>query len=474
MSKFYIDTEAIRNLSADLKNLSKVLSDAKEIPSTISNRLHMSLQQGYNLSSIKAELRSLSKDIASACSNLDLLATGLEYTLNESASSDILTLSKFFDIPASVLTGERIVGNYDITAEFINNADNTLHSIAIGLAADPIENLKGLLNNIFDWAPKMWDTLPEKIVRDSLTKFISELLKDENFSNQNMDKFKGVINSEQYENLMQYIDTALETGKLITEADIADICRIDVSELRENDFLRFLLQEDNLHFLSEISDRLENTTDNFNTLADLAFDSSDIIQKIFGDFYDEISALENIRRALLDSGYNNDTVNSVIDQMLFEYRNQYYSAAFDCVEHLSDIGIDVLIDGVGGKTLTTLLTIKDTACSLVGLDDQADYLSTIYATNQYSDALVDKYEYYSEKIQSGNYNQADVEQCSRYLSMATTAKIQEYDALVKLHEDALNSVSGVFASAEDRESVTLYIQKLKNEITRLENMRALA
>lgn len=373
-----------------------------------------------------------------------------------------------------MLTGEKVIGSYDFTYEFTTNTNNGLHAFAIGWNGDGIDNAKGLagelIGKISGQDVEMWDTLPEKMVRDSLTKYISELLKDEHLFNQYMDKWNSALNSKEYKDIMKYINTALKTGETISEAKIADICQIDVTVLSENDFYKFLLQQENLSFIKELSDKLDNTLGVWDDATQTIEVSTELLQKIFTDYSKDIYILETLRQALIDGGYNNETVNSVIDQMLWEYRNQYLSAAVDGIEKLADMGIDEIIKYAGGSTLKGFIAVKDLASMVSGLSDQADALSTIYATQHYSGALVEKYEYYAEKIRSGDYTQDDVNQCSLYLNMATTAKIQEYNAIISLYDDALNGASGLLVNDEERENVVFYVQKLHDEIKRLENM----
>ena len=474
MSKFFIDSESISNLSLVLKYYSNKLADVRGTPFTIQTQFQLYLQFGFNLSDIKNRLRAASNDISELCRNLDFLSQGLEFVADESIASENKVWASFTNIPKSVLSGEKIIGNYNITAEFIKNSNNGAHAFAIAWNGDWVENLKGVIGGIGSKITgqdmEMWDTLPEKMVRDSLTQYISELLKEDHLFNQYMDDWNNALNSKAYGDCMKYIKTAMKAGETISEATIADICRnadgVSDGEL----LLKIMTQKHNLDFIKELSDKLDNTLGVWDDATKSIEVSTELLQKVFTDYTKDIFILETIRQALLDGGYSNETVNSVVDQMLWEYRNQYMSAAIDGIEKLADMGIDEVIKLAGGSTLESFIAVKDIGSIVSGLDDQADALSTIYATQQYSSALVDKYEQYAEKIRSGNYTEDDVNQCALYLKMATTAKIQEYNAMIELYEDAIDGVNEWFVSDEKKDSVNTHIQQLRDEVSRLQNM----
>lgn len=155
--------------------------------------------------------------------------------------------------------------------------------------------------------------------------------------------------------------------------------------------------------------------------------------------------------------------------MLWEYRNQYISAAVDGIEKLAEMGLDKGIDKVL-PLLDVFLDTKDISSSIIGLTDTTDNIANIYATQQYSYSIVEKYEFYRQKINSGTYTQSDIEQCNTYFELAKAAKLQEYQAIKVVMEDALNSVSNIFASAEDKEYTRDILVKIDSEIERLKSL----
>lgn len=117
MSKFYIDTESIENLSLVLTYCSDKISDVSRIPFTISTQLQMCMQFGYNLSEIKNRLYTASSNIASLCRDIELLADGLKYVVNESNTKDSMIVSLLSDNPESILSDDNIIINRDLASD---------------------------------------------------------------------------------------------------------------------------------------------------------------------------------------------------------------------------------------------------------------------------------------------------------------------------------------------------------------------
>ncbi|MDO4345549.1 MAG: hypothetical protein Q4C50_12190, partial [Eubacteriales bacterium] len=206
--------------------------------------------------------------------------------------------------------------------------------------------------------------------------------------------------------------------------------------------------------------------------------SSELLTKVFNNYTEDVKYLEAIKQALADGGYDNKTVNDVVDSMLWEYKNQYKSAANDLSQELlqkgASKGFDESIKKLAGSEVTflvnTFLDGKDITSKVIGLSDTSDGIASVYATQQYSYALTEKYEFYREKINSGSYSQSDIEQCNTYLQLAKTAKLQEYNTIKETLEDSLNSINASFRSNEDIEYTRDIVKKIDSEIQRLENL----
>lgn len=350
---------------------------------------------------------------------------------------------------------------FDATSLFIDSRNTTVDAIAIGWTSDWLKNFTSLFG--------VGDNVNEIMVRKSIESVISELLKNKHEAE---DFFKGYTSAlvpEEVETAKKIIGLSIDTGKIYSETEIANLLKIDVKDITESDYLKWLCQSDNLKFLNEISNKIDLTIGAYGDAVDTLDISTKLLTKVFNDYTEDTRYLEAIKQALVDGGYDNKTVNGVVDTMLWEYRNQYISAAVDGIEKLAEMGIDKGVDKVL-PLLDVFIDTKDISSSIIGLTDTTDNIGNIYATQQYSYGLVEKYEFYRQKINSGNYTQSDVEQCSTYFELAKAAKLQEYKAIKTVIEDALNSVNSVFHSSEDKQYTRDILAKIDAEIERLESL----
>lgn len=473
MSQLYIETDSLNMLAVRLQQCSAKLQETWGIPFICKTKLSLALQYGMNMEKYKDDLTSVSAKIKSMAGDLEKFSEALRRVTKYANDADLGVVSLLQGIPKYVLSGEKLIGPYDITRDFLSGRNYLFDSFAVAWSGDWIDNIKGVAGNVWSKITgadaHLWDTQPEKIVKNSLEKLIASILKDERYLSQFSDRFQDSLKPEEYTTVMKFIKTSLSAGKTITETQLAELLSINVEDVRESDMLKILLQQDNLNFLKEVSDKLDETVGCWDDAVEALEVSTEILKKVFTDYSKDIFILETIRQSLMDCGYNNETVNSVINQMIFDYKNNVMSALLDGIEKLADMSIDEVIKLAGGSTLTTFLAVKDISSTLTGLSDQTDALSMVYATQQYSYALVEQYEYYADKIRSGSYDQGDINQCNLYFELARNAKLQEYRSIKELYENALNSYL-TFPSKEEKETVLSQIEMLEKEINKLENM----
>ncbi len=350
---------------------------------------------------------------------------------------------------------------FDATSLFIDSRNTTVDAIAVGWTSDWLKNFTSLFG--------VGDNVNEIMVRKSIESVISELLKNKHETEDFFEGYTSALMPEEVETAKKIIGLSIDTGKIYSETEIANLLKIDVKDITESDYLKWLCQSDNLKFLNQISDKIDLTIGAYGDAVDTLDISTQLLAKVFNDYTEDTKYLEAIKQALVDGGYDNKTVNDVVDTMLWEYRNQYISAAVDGIEKLAEMGIDKGVDKVL-PLLDVFIDTKDISSSIIGLTDTTDNLGNIYATQQYSYGLVEKYEFYRQKINSGNYTQSDVEQCNTYFELAKAAKLQEYKAIETVTEDALNSVNSIFHSSEDKQYTRDILVKIDAEIERLESL----
>lgn len=348
---------------------------------------------------------------------------------------------------------------FDVTSLVLDSRNPTIDAIAVGWTSDWLKNFISLFG--------VGDNTNEIAARKSIEAVIAELLKNKHETEDFFKEYKDTLMPEELEIAKKIIGVSIDSGKIYTESELARLLNIDVKDITNSDYLNWLCQSDNLEFLNKISDKVDTTIGAYGDAIDTLEISTELLAKVFNDYTEDTKYLEAIKQALIDGGYDNVTVNGVVDTMLWEYRNQYISAAVDGIEKLAEMGIDKGVDKVL-PLLDVFLDTKDISSSIIGLTDATDDIANVYATQQYSYALVEKYEFYRQRINSGTYTQNDIEQCNTYFALAKAAKLQEYRAIKATIEKSLNSA--VFASAEDKQYTRDILAKINAEIERLENL----
>lgn len=377
-------------------------------------------------------------------------------------------------IPSHVLNNAKIISGVDYTYDFLNGRNQTLDALASAWGSNWINNILSLFG--------VSEDLNEKAVRRSIEFLIKDTLKNKHESSELLEEYTEALSPDEFKTFKKVVDLFADTGKTYTDIELAEILGIDVREISESQYIQFLRQQDNKKFFKLLSDKLDLTLGAYSDATE-AFDAaSQMIGRVMNDYTEDIKYLEAIRQALIDGGYDLKVVNETVDDMLWDYKNQAFSAIMIGVDKLCEEGAGTVIN----KTIPTLnlfLAAKDLGCSVSGLDDTTENLEMIYATQQYSYGLVEKYEYYADKIRTGDYTEKDVEQCNIYFELARTAKIQEYTAMSNMYENARNEmgeniiskgvikgIASAFTSEEDKQILSEAIDILDDEIIRLQDL----
>ena len=350
---------------------------------------------------------------------------------------------------------------FDVTSLFLESRDTSKDALALGWTSDWLKNLTSLIG--------ISENVNEDAIRKSIEALISEILVNQHDAQNYYENLVNNLKPEETEIGTKIIKLFVKTGKIHTKNEIAKILGIDIRTITDSDYLNFLCQSDNLEFLNKISDKIDTSIGAYGDAVDTLEISTQILTKVFNDYTEDIEYLTAIKEALTDMGYDNEAVNKVVDKMLWEYQNQYISAAYDGIEKLIEIGIDKGTDKIL-PLLDVFINTKDISSSVIGLKDTTDDIANIYATQQYSYSLVEKYEFYRQKINSGSYTQNDVNLCEKYFKLAKAAKLQEYKSIKTTLEKALNSVGSVFVSSEDKQYTRDVLIEINKEIERLESL----
>lgn len=417
--------------------------------------------------------------------SVSTITSNLAQLLEELTFDDLMVPPDHVDINAKIITGS------DPTAAFISTRKKWLDATAIVWNSDWIknflsvldfsDNLEGDQQELLEFANILdVENSSELAVRKSIEELIKNTIENRHETTDFWDSYADALTPQEFKWLEEICDLVVSQGKLLTKHEMAEFLGIDERDITESKYLNFLMDKADYEFFEALSTGLDNTIGAYTDAAETLDVATQMIGYLLNDYSEDLKYLESLKIALLDAGYEQSIVNNVIDDIIYRYENNIKAAI--------EVGIDnvfeTCVNGIVSKCslLNALLGAKDFGCLVSGLGDQVENLEIIYTTYQYSGALVEKYNYYADKIRSGIYTADDVKQCEVYFDLARNAKIQEYKAIVKLYKDAIESVdldftSGVddviaalITSENDIQATRDLIVRYENEIKRLEEM----
>ena len=475
MSLFEVNTEELNKLANQLKDISGLLRDGDGVP--VINRSLGTIRSffGFNMSTHKGNLSSVYSTMRDLSNDLMKLGTALSAIARYSQDADIQAFSIFANIPMHVITKVNLIGDFDITKGFLNTRNSTADAVTIGLTRNWLDNGIGIIGKgmeiISGGNAKIGKTADEEIMIDSIESLLKSSCDTPNQLMENIESLFKKMSPEEYENFMKVLKTVVSTGKTLTEAEVYDLCK-DSSSYSDPELLLYVTKLMSKQDAWEgISDAIDKSFGKLGDAVEYGEFATGIAKTIFTDYTQYVINLEAIRTAMREAGYNNELVDSCIDRMMKDYQNKAITVVNDCTTLIAEKGIDLAMKEATGGLYKLFAGTWSITNTLTGLQDTTDGLATVYATQQYSYALVDKYNECAEKIRSGNYTESDLQQCNMYFELARNAKIQEYTAIKNMHEEALNSASSLFASKDDKNATREYISLLENEISRLKALK---
>ena len=418
-------------------------------------------QRGAQVRADAQHLADVLRNMDALKSDIRLLASALRIVAETASQSDKTVYALFQGIPVCAVTGQKIV-EYDYTALFLSKRNKTIDAHIIGWSGDKIENALGVAVNALgklSLGIKLWDTLPEKMVRNSLETLLAEtedtVSEDDPMKNKEFDKV--------YDFFRKYLSLGIE----LTDTNIYEIMRGATDDITESEYMQLLIKQDNLVFLKNLSDSLDNAFMEVDLFHEISGLSEDVKKELLKDYAKRAMKLEAIKKALLDNGYDNETVNRVVDEMLLEYQSGYLRAIKIGLKTLADKDIGKAI----GKAdlLNLLLYTIDASNDALGTKKTSGYLEQVYATASYSYALVEEFEHYAKIIRSGNYTSDDITKCNQYFELARHAKMQEYQAIVDFRNNQLKNPFN-WASSEEKETAWRTVREIEAEIERLRSL----
>ncbi len=260
MSKLYINTDTIYNIGGGLLNGSERIGEAIKTMGGVATSFRLHGQHGYGVEEVVDDIDAIKNTLRKLKRDLRKLSDAMYFIAKKTTDADFEVWSHFSRLPKAILSGEKIIGSHDYTEDFINKRSAALDTLAIAWSADWIENIKGVAGNALakiSGDAQMWDTLPEKMVRDSLTQYISALTKDPQIIESILGEWKGYVDSEEFSFVMDYTSLALDAGEIIKKTNIEKIFGKEGKGF--TDLTDFVIQQENLTFLKTIKDQLDES-----------------------------------------------------------------------------------------------------------------------------------------------------------------------------------------------------------------------
>ena len=158
---------------------------------------------------------------------------------------------------------------------------------------------------------------------------------------------------------------------------------------------------------------------------------------ILNDYTHTIAVLHEMKEGLRVVNGNERTIeyiDSLIDDYNYKFKTVLKNAAACVVDEVFERAIEYLAGVATGGLLTLAIDAQGLIFYATGATSKGDKLADIYISNQYSDDLISVYEYYLEKIKSGDYTQDDVDKCKQFFEIAKQAKIQEYRNIIEFSD----------------------------------------
>lgn len=440
----------------------------------------LDLQYSNRLARSKSTLQELQRYIHALNELVDPVNVRFNVDTINSEMLSLLSELTFDDMPMApeyVVNNVSILGNNDITRDFLEGRSQGFDLFASVWSSDWMQNLLSTIG--------IGENANQEMVRKSIESLIATTLKDRHKVTDFTSACTDALTPQELKDFKKVIDYTINVGRTLTEAEIADLLGIDVRVVTESDYLQFILAQRNLDTITELSEVLDGTVGKYFEFVDAIDITTQMIGKLVNDYTEDLKVLEYIKTAMIEQGYDQQVVNDTIARLEWEYKDNAGAALVTGLNKLVEEGFDMsfeLISKEVSSLLSLFLASKDIGCLISGLNGQTDNLEIIYTTQHYSYSLIDQYEFYANKIRSGDYTQEDLDNCKVYFDLARNAKIQEYEAIINLYKEALETVdidmfssvpdviTAAFTSEDEIQAVRDQIDALEDEIERLKGL----
>lgn len=420
MSEFLVDFKGVRSnidkLNALAGRVQNIADESQDIMSDL--KLAFSLRIAISLQRIM-----LYNKTNGGASQIKFLANAANNALNFYQSYETNIEKYAHECPVGEKYEDSDFANlrdFVFTDTFLDNRNETLDGILFALTRPITSGIKSVINkHLLDG-----DDMNDEAYKDTIKRMVENMLKNNSW---------GAV----YDGA----DNVLEIGKMTVDG----ISNYD-------DFCKLLIKNgESYKYLSGLSN---NSFKNLGMLVSLGQEGVEAAELLINNYVENIAALNAMKEGL--KAVNGDArAIGYIDEIIHEYTYKYETIMNNVCEWAAETGTDVGIGVATGAATGGILPIVDYAQStiydIMGVTDKGDALAGVYASQHYSDDLVNAYEMYADKLKSGNYTQADVDMCKQMFELAKAAKIDEYTNIQTLCNDA-----------EDKRIISEEIAKLES------------
>ena len=439
---------------------SRALQNAEASLQAAGERLNNALrglarQDGFGTAQIRTGIAETSNRVKALSERAGVLYQGLVLACSLTEQADNAARLRLRGVPEFIVSGEKLI-SYDFSGEYLRDANKTVSAIAIAFG-------NGILDGVNGYIPA-FDSLPEKYQKASLANLVDTLANNQAFIDEAKKQYDKIIG--EYEPFDNLIRDVIESGGVLSDAYNT------ASEFDSDDLRLALLFRDpeNIKFLEEAAKPLAILGE----AKEYSEKGYEILRNLFKDYTEQLFYLEKIREALLEAGYDSQLVNDCIAELTEQYRDSVLAAWEEVVRFGAEKGVEYiegkLLGIVTGGLFSAVKYGQAIANQITGLDETADRLGELYASQGYSNALVEQYEHYAELLRSGAYSEENVAHCEMYLKMAIAAKIREYTLLREMYNDAIHGWKGLLVKEASREDVEKCMAQIDHELERMQKI----
>lgn len=291
-------------------------------------------------------------------------------------------------------TGRADLRRFNDTEEFLNGRSSFWDPILFGLSRDWFEATLDVFRKSYGH-----DDMNDKAYKDSI---------------------KTLVESTRYNSKV------CDVGMWIVDKGVGGVCSY-------NEFVEMIdNSSDDLKSLKNLKKIDAEAFDRLGKIASYGETGVEIVEIIFTDYAETIESLEQMKKGLQAVSGNQEIIN-YIDEIIYEYDNKVCTVAEVTLSKVMEEGAEAGLGYVStlgtGGLLAFAVEAQGLVFELTGATAKGDQLASIYASDKYSSDLIRSYEYYFNKVKSGDYTQEDVRMCEYMFDLAKTAKINEYTTI---------------------------------------------